>query len=74
MEGSTLHCIFSLDSSPVHLNSPQSAQQQGQSIRHFHSILQISVAVLVMVPEHPGAQAQDNSVQLLPSAEAIWKK
>lgn len=39
-----------------------------------HSILPVSVAVLVTVPEYSGAQAQDNSVQLLPSAEAIWKK
>lgn len=74
MEGSKLHCIFSLASSPVHLNLPQPAEQQGQFIGHLHSILQVFVPVLVMVPEYRCAQAQENSVQLLPSAEAIWKK
>lgn len=74
MERSTLHCIFSFASYPLHLNLLCPEQQQGHSAGHFHSILEISVAVLVMVPEYSGAQAQDNSVQLIPRAKAIWKK
>lgn len=33
-----LHCVFSRTGSPVHLNSSQPAQQQGQPIGHFHTL------------------------------------